>query len=65
MKTIETDIHIPFSVVVREGEDGMFVADCIDVPGCTSQGKTWSDALKNIREAIEVSVKTDYRPPAV
>ena len=65
MKTIETDIHIPFSVIVREGEDGMFVADCVDVPGCFSQGKTWSDALKNIREAIDVSVKTGYRPPKV
>jgi len=57
MKTITVEILIPFSVVVREGEDGKFIAECPDVPGCISQGDTWSIALKNIREAIEASIK--------
>ena len=29
-----------------------FVAECPSLPGCMSQGKTKSEALKNIREAI-------------
>ena len=34
-----------------------FVADCPSLPGCMSQGKTKSQALKNIREAIRGYVK--------
>ena len=29
-----------------------FVAECPSLPGCMSQGKTKSEALRNIREAI-------------
>lgn len=29
-----------------------FVAECPSLPGCMSQGKTRSEALRNIREAV-------------
>ena len=34
-----------------------FVADCPSLPGCMSQGKTKSEALKNIQEAIRGYIK--------
>lgn len=34
-----------------------FVADCLSLPGCMSQGKTRKEALKNIREAIRGYIK--------
>lgn len=34
-----------------------FVADCLSLPGCMSQGKTREEALKNIREAIHGYIK--------
>ncbi|MCG2809349.1 MAG: type II toxin-antitoxin system HicB family antitoxin [Candidatus Portnoybacteria bacterium] len=34
-----------------------YVADCLSLPGCMSQGKTKTEALKNIREAIRGYVK--------
>jgi predicted RNase H-like HicB family nuclease len=40
-------------VVIYPGEDGYLVAECPELPGCASQGKTREDALSNIREAIE------------
>ncbi len=40
-------------VQYREGEDGFVIAECPDLPGCMSQGRTLSDARKNIRDAIE------------
>ena len=40
-------------VLLYSGEDGYLVAECPELPGCASQGKTREDALTNIREAIE------------
>lgn len=34
-----------------------FVAECPALPGCVSQGKTRTEAMKNIREAIQGYVK--------
>ena len=47
-----------YAVVLEKGEDGFVVAHCPALKGCWSQGKTRADALKNIREAIELYVET-------
>ncbi len=47
-----------YRVLIEQDEDGMFVAQVPALPGCISQGKTRAEALKNIREAIEVYVKS-------
>lgn len=39
-------------VVVKQGEDGYFVANCPSLKSCWTQGKTKEEALRNIREAI-------------
>ncbi|HEV2299249.1 MAG TPA: type II toxin-antitoxin system HicB family antitoxin [Candidatus Acidoferrales bacterium] len=44
---------IRFRVLVSQDEDGIFVAECPNLPGCVSQGKTHAEALENIRDAIE------------
>lgn len=31
-----------------------FVATCIELPGCFTEGKTEAEALKNIQEAIKL-----------
>ena len=40
------------SVITYSGEDGYIVAECLEIPGCLSQGKTKEEALKNIQDAI-------------
>jgi predicted RNase H-like HicB family nuclease len=45
-------------VVLERDEDGYVVATVPALPGCISQGKTERQALKNIREAIELHVHT-------
>jgi len=42
-----------FRVVFTPGEDGYIVAECVDLPGCMSQGKTEQEALENIEDAIK------------
>lgn len=39
-------------VILYPGEDGYWVAECPDLPGCISQGKTAEEVQANIREAI-------------
>lgn len=42
-----------YRVNITQDEDGMFVAEAPALPGCLSQGKTRSEALSNIQEAIQ------------
>jgi predicted RNase H-like HicB family nuclease len=39
-------------VTLELDETGMLVAECPAIPGCVSQGRTETEALDNIREAI-------------
>jgi len=40
-------------VLIRDAETKWFVAEVPSLPGCISQGKTKSDALNNIKDAIK------------
>ncbi len=40
-------------VVVEKDEAGYFVAEVPALPGCLSQGKTYEEAIANIKEAVE------------
>ena len=46
-------------VIIEKGKDGYFVARCPSLKSCWSQGKTEKEALKNIREAIELYLEPD------
>jgi len=46
-------------VIIEKGKDGYFVAYCPSLKSCWSQGKTEDEALKNIREAIELYLEPD------
>lgn len=46
------------AVVLSRGEDGYWVAEVPSLPGCISQGQSKSDAVANIREAIEGWIET-------
>lgn len=45
-------------VVIYPGEDGFWIAECSSLPGCISQGKTKEEAIRNIKEAIELYIET-------
>jgi predicted RNase H-like HicB family nuclease len=45
-------------VILYPGEYGYIVAECPSLPGCISQGKTRTQTLENIREAISLYIKT-------
>ena len=43
-----------YRVIVEQDEDGVYVVEVPALPGCISQGKTRTEALANIKEAIEL-----------
>lgn len=41
-----------YRILIKQDEDGVFVAECPSLPGCVSQGKTRKESLDNIQDAI-------------
>ncbi len=48
-----------FSVLFEEEKDGGFSVSVPSLPGCFSQGDTFEEALKNIREAISLYLEDE------
>ncbi|MBM4162327.1 MAG: type II toxin-antitoxin system HicB family antitoxin [Ignavibacteria bacterium] len=44
---------------VEKDEDGLYVVECPLFEGCYTQGKTLDQALKNIREVIELILEEE------
>ena len=44
-----------FSVVIEQDKNG-FVAECLDLQGCYTQGKTYEEVVKNIKDAIKLHI---------
>ena len=59
-----------YRILIEQDEDGVFVAECPSLPGCVSQGKTRSEALDNIQDAIKGYIESLKKhdepvPPAI
>jgi len=44
---------LKLTVILRKEEEGGYSAQCLELPGCISEGENREEALANIREAIE------------
>ncbi|OHA64792.1 MAG: hypothetical protein A3D64_02955 [Candidatus Wildermuthbacteria bacterium RIFCSPHIGHO2_02_FULL_49_9] len=56
MKKIKATTY-QFSVVIEKDKDGFFIADCPELQGCHTQGRTLEQAISNIRDAIKLHLK--------
>lgn len=54
-KTKHRDTQVP--VFIEKDEDGFYVVECPLFEGCYSQGKTVDEALRNIREVIQLATE--------
>ena len=46
-----------FQVIIEQDEDGFYIADVPALPSCHTQGKTFEEALENIRVVISICVQ--------
>jgi len=43
---------------IEQDEDGRYVVECTDLPGCMTEGDTLKEAIENINEAIVGCLKS-------
>ena len=46
-----------YTVLIARGNENGYVATVPALPGCVSQGRTKRNAIKNVKEAIEVYIE--------
>ena len=46
-----------FKVIITQDEDDVFVASCPAIPGCHTQGESYEEVVKNVKEAIKLCLK--------
>lgn len=56
IKRVHTTTY-EFPVVIEKDEDGFLVADCPELQGCHTQGKTLEEAITRIRDLIKLHLK--------
>lgn len=61
-RVLEED-PMTLKVILEKGADGYIIAECPQIPGCMSQGKTKEEALDNIKDAVQacLEVMTEKR----
>jgi len=58
-KLPETEVNLVFREVDEDG-DVYFVAECLEIPGCVSQGSTQEEAESNVKDAIRLCLTVMY-----
>lgn len=53
-----------FRVIIEQDEDGIFIAEVPSIPGCHTQGKTYEEAIKRIKEVIELCLEEAKSNPS-
>jgi predicted RNase H-like HicB family nuclease len=46
-----------YTVIIEQGREAGYVVYCPALKGCVSQGETKKEALRNIKEAMEVYIE--------
>ena len=49
------NLHLP--IIIEMDEDGYYIVSCPLFKGCHSYGETIDEALKNIREVIDICLE--------
>lgn len=48
-----------FTVLIEQDEDGIYIAKVPDIAGCHTQGKSISEVLERVKEAIQVCLEAE------
>ncbi len=47
-----------FNILIEQGEDGYFISEVIEIPGCHTQAKTLDELIKRTKEVISLCLKS-------
>ena len=51
-----------YTVIFEKDEEGWYVSDVVELPGCHTQAKTIDQLIERTKEAIRAYLKTDENP---
>jgi len=51
-----------YNVIIEKDEDGWYVSEVIELPGCHTQGKTIDQLMERTKEAIKAYLESDEEP---
>lgn len=52
-----------YRVIIEQDEDGVFVASVPSIPGCYTEGNTYEEVMKNIKEVVELCLEEAKENP--
>lgn len=58
MQSIEMLMHKYGIIICWSNEDDVFVAEVPELPGCMAHGETQEEALRHIKEAMQLWIDT-------
>jgi len=53
---------VTFNVLIEKDEDGYFVSEVVELPGCHTQAKTLDELIKRTKEAVSLYLKCCEKP---
>lgn len=51
-----------FNMIIEKGEDGYFISEVVELPGCHTQAKTMDELIKRTKEAVSLYLKCQGKP---
>ena len=48
-----------FNIIVEKGEDGYFISEVVELPGCHTQAKSMDELIERTKEAISLCLKEE------
>jgi len=59
-KLPDVEVNLVFRHICDDGDEEYFVAECLEIAGCVSQGSTREEAEANIKDAIVACLSVMY-----
>ncbi|MDO8516643.1 MAG: type II toxin-antitoxin system HicB family antitoxin [Nanoarchaeota archaeon] len=50
---------VSFNLIIEKDEDGFFVSEVVELPGCHTQAKSMDELIKRTKEAISLYLKCE------
>ncbi|MBI2499069.1 type II toxin-antitoxin system HicB family antitoxin [Candidatus Woesearchaeota archaeon] len=51
-----------YNIIIEKDEEGWYVSEVVELPGCHTQGKTIDQLVERTKEAIKAYLETEEEP---
>lgn len=51
-----------YNIIIEKGQDGYFISEVVELPGCHTQAKSMDELIKRTKEAISLFLKCQDEP---